>query len=139
MKLFKSLLPKLLGRNLEYTPREVILDQLNESRPLPQGRQEFEDWSNRIIAGAMIAGGLEDPDIFIESQKFTLAGLIMHLGPTESHKPDAFFIHSLRKLAANQVAHTIGEEIRNKAKERLAKEEEEKKAKPCLEVCPPPC
>lgn len=86
------------------TPKEVILDQLNEPRPLPMGRAEFEEWSDRIISGALVKAD-------IPSQKFALANLLLHLGPTESHKPDAFFIHSLRKFAVNQVADEIRKEL----------------------------
>ncbi len=113
---------KVIRRNTNATSKTKIIDQMNESRPLPMGRKEFDEWSERIIAGALIpnaAGkvfqiaGLEawDPDseysIHLEGQKFALANMLMHLGPTESHKPDAFFIHSLRKFAINQVADTI--------------------------------
>lgn len=86
------------------------------------GRKEFEEWSDRIIAGAMLTATAE-------SQKFTLANLLLHLGPTESHKEDAFFIHSLRKFAVNQIADTMRCDIRDTAKARLDKEEQEKKLK----------
>lgn len=95
------------------------------------GRKEFEEWSERIIAGAMLTATKE-------SQKFTLANLILHLGPTESHKEDAFFIHSLRKFAANQVADAIRMEIRDKAKARLAQEEEDAKLKLAADPTPIP-
>jgi hypothetical protein len=94
-----------------------IKGQLLEPMPLPMGRQEFEEWSDRIIAGALITA---DKD----SIRFALANMILTLGPTESHKPDAYFIHSLRKVAVNQVADAIRCEIRDAAKARLAKEEE---------------
>lgn len=146
MKLFHAVAAKLLGKNLQSTPSEVIRDQMLEPRPLPMGRKEFEEWSDRIISGALVPGpngkvyqmaGLSawDPDSeyskHIDSQKFTLASMIMHLGPTESHKPDAFFIHSLRKAAVNEVAHAIGLELQSKSKARAAreKEAEEKKGK----------
>ncbi len=109
--------------NDDTTSTLEISEQLKEPRPLPMGRQEFEEWSDRIIAGALLPPTKEDPQVFIDSQKAVLASMILHLGPTESHKPDAYFIHSLRKAAVNQVAHTIGEELRAKAKERLALEE----------------
>lgn len=76
------------------------------------GRAEFEEWSDRIIGGALIPGGGEDPEIFRKSQQFALADMIKHLGPTESHKPDAHFIHSLRRTCANQVAHMMFIEIK---------------------------
>ena len=105
MRLFKK----------KYSTVEIV-DQMNEPRPLPMGRAEFEEWSNRIISGALITAD-------ISSQKFALANLLMHLGPTESHKPDAFFIHSLRKFAVNQVADAIRIELRDEAKARLAAQE----------------
>ena len=89
-----------------------IKGQLLEPMPLPMGRQEFEQWSDRIIAGALINADKE-------SLQFALANMILHLGPTESHKPDAFFIHSLRKCAVNQVADAMRTELRDKAKARL--------------------
>jgi hypothetical protein len=133
MKFFHSFLSNLLGSNIESTPPELIIHQMNEPRPLPLGREEFEEWSNRIIAGTMLPTAHlksdEDRNNFIEMQKCTLAGFIMHLGPTESHKPDAYFIHGLRKGAANEVAHTIGRELREKTQERLRRKEAEEKAK----------
>jgi hypothetical protein len=68
-------LPKLLGRNLKSTSATVITAQMLEPRPLPMGRQEFEDWSDRIISGTLCKAT-------IESQKFALAEMLMHLGPT---------------------------------------------------------
>ncbi len=90
------------------------------------GRTEFDLWSDRIIAGAMIQPNApedENKEIFIQSQKFALANMLMHLGPTESHKPDAHFIHSLRKFAINQVADIIRKELHEAAKARTAAEE----------------
>lgn len=111
-----------MGRNLTSTPPEVIKDQMLEPRPLPLGRQEFEEWSERIISGALIPGGEENAEVFKEGQQFALADCLLHLGPTESHKPDAFFIHSLRKFAVNQVAVIMREELHKKTKERKASE-----------------
>lgn len=124
MKVFFSLIARLFGFNFSFTPKDVIVDQLNESRPLPMGRTEFHEWANRIISGALLPQGIEvEEEVFVDSQKFCLANLIMHLGPTESHKPDAFFIHSLRKFAVNQVADAIRIELRDAAKARTAKDE----------------
>ncbi len=127
MKWFHGLCAKLFGRNLQSTPKEVIIDQMNEPRPLPMGRQEFEDWAERCISGALLPGGKESRETFIESQKFALSNMLMHLGPTESHKPDAYFIHSLRKFAVNQVADTVRKELHESAKARTAAEEAQKK------------
>ncbi len=130
--LLHAILAKILGRNLRATPAATIIDQLNEPRPLPMGRVDFGDWSARIIAGALIpneSGKVfqtqdEDPTsdyaIHFQGQQFALANMLMHLGPTESHKPDAYFVHSLRKFAVNQVADTIRKELHEKAKARTA-------------------
>jgi hypothetical protein len=123
MKWFYFVWGKLTGRNLKSTPKSVIIDQMNEPRPLPMGRKEFDEWSDRCISGALLPGGKEDPKVFTESQKFALANMLMHLGPTESHKPDAFFIHSLRKFAINQVADAVRKELHEAAKARTAAEE----------------
>jgi hypothetical protein len=113
-------------KNLKSTPKEEILEQMGEPRPLPMGRKEFHEWSDRIISGALIKGEPEqDPQILIDSVKGVLANMILHLGPTEDHKPDAYFIHAARKGAANQTAITIGTELRERAKERLTKQEAE--------------
>lgn len=110
--------------NTESTPASIIIEQLNEPRPLPMGRKEFEEWSDRIIAGALIPGDGGDPRPLIEGQKFALANMIMHLGPTESHKPDAYFVHSLRKVVCNQIAHAIYQELKGKQQARAKAAEE---------------
>ena len=83
------------------------------------GQKEFLEWSNRIISGALIP--TEDRD----SQVAILAGMLMQLGPTESHKPDAFFIHSLRKYAVNEVAHANFQSIKKAKEKKNAKESQE--------------
>lgn len=129
MALFLGFLQKLFfwrKRNTRFTPQKTIISQMNEPRPLPMGRTEFAEWSDRILSGALIPGATR------ESQKFALADAILHLGPTESHKPDAFFIHMLRKCAVNEVADTMRKEIREEGKKRLeeeTKKQEEIKAK----------
>lgn len=90
------------------TSKRTILNQMNEPRPLPMGQKEFVEWTDRIISGAMIP--CEDRDSLVAA----LAAMLMQLGPTESHKPDAYFIHSLRKAAANEVAHANFQAIKKK-------------------------
>lgn len=108
-------------RNTRLTPVKTILEQMQERRPLPMGVKAFHEWADRIISGACVPGAT------VESQKFALADMILHLGPTESHKEDAYFIHCMRKYAVNQVADAMRKEIRDAAKERLAKEQETEK------------
>jgi hypothetical protein len=66
-------------------------------------------------------------DVDHESLKAALCTMILHLGPTESHKPDAHFIHSLRKGAVNQTADMLRLEYFNKVKARTAEEEAQAK------------
>lgn len=106
-------------RNPDDLPVTDILKQMTEMRPLPMGRKDFDDWAARIISGALVPGAQFD------DQKYALGGLLMHIGPTESHKPDAHFIHALRVAAIKQVAHSfMQEEYFKKHPEKLA----EKKA-----------
>lgn len=98
--------------NDESTSVLEIKEQMLEPRPLPMGRQAFEDFAERIIAGSMLPSDPNaDQENFLISQKFALASMIMHLGPHESHKPDAHFIHGLRRAASNQVAQAIVTEL----------------------------
>lgn len=84
--------------------KQQLLKEWTEKRPLPLGRAEFEAWSDNIIQAAMLSA---DP----QSQKYALADMITHLGSTEDHKEDAYFIKTLRKVAVNQVAVDIRKEI----------------------------
>jgi hypothetical protein len=105
--------------NDESVKPAAIVDQLNERRPLPIGMTEFNEWADRIISGALLL------DVDKDSQVYALATMILTLGPHESHKEDAFFIHGLRKSAANQVADAKRKELYEVKK----KKEEEEKAK----------
>ena len=117
MSLFASLFKrKEQIVNSPSTSVHTILRQMNEPRPLPMGQKEFVEWSDRIISGAMVP--TEDKETLVG----ILAAMLMQLGPTESHKPDAFFIHSLRKAAVNEVAHANFQELK-KRKEEKAKAE----------------
>lgn len=120
MKFIYKAFARITGKNPKSMPLDVIVGQMNEARPLPMGRKEFDEWSNRIISGAMLQAD-------VPSLKFALAEMIMHIKPTESHCADAYFIHCLRKGAANQVAFSVMNEIRDERKAELAKIEEQKK------------
>jgi hypothetical protein len=102
--------------NSIFTPKNVILEQMNEPRPLPMGKEETEEWARRIIAGAAIPGAT------YESQLGALMVMLMSLGPQEDHKSDGFFIKSLRKAAANEVASQIFQDVK-KAYQEAAKNE----------------
>ena len=92
------------------------LKALKEPRPLPLGRQEFEDWSFRIFSLAQV------PGLTLESAQFALSEMILHVKPTQSFECDGHFVQSLRKGAANEVAHAIFVELKNA---RIAKQKGE--------------
>lgn len=113
--LLYKLLSFILGRNVGSTPTAVISKQLGEKRPLPMGMTEFHAWSDRIISGAQCSAT-------VDSQKFVLAGMILHLKPTEAFVEDGYFINSLRKQAATEVAYAFISEVKTKqAAEQAAK------------------
>ncbi len=105
-------IPKKRPANTEWTSKSTVVSQMNEPRPLPLGQKEFVEWTDRIISGALI------PTNDRESLVGALAAMLMQLGPTESHKPDAYFIHSLRKAAANEVAHANFQAIKQRKEEK---------------------
>ena len=128
MKYIHKLIAWITGKNLNSAPKELILDQLSEQRPLPMGVAEFHVWADRIVAGAMVTATAE-------SQKFALAEMIMHMDPTKDHCDDGYFIKKLRKSAANQIAHFMMTTLHTQEKARLAAEEAVKpKAENVIEI-----
>lgn len=76
---------------------------------LPVGLAEFNEWSDSIIE---LSGKFADED----SLKFAIASMVMHLGPQRSSVPKNYFVSSLRKTAANQVAGQVFLDIKEKQK-----------------------
>lgn len=109
-----------------FNSKQRILDQMKERRPLPIGRKEFEAFVKRIRSACPFP-------VSEESVLFTLGGMILSAGPTESHKEDAYFIHALHKAAANETAHAIMQEAKEEHFRKKASSE-----KPVTsEVTPP--
>lgn len=77
-------------------------------RRLPQGMAEFSHFAEEVIRLA----GLPDND----STRFAVAVQIMHLGPTESNKPKRYFVRTLQKGAAAQVAGCVMQDLKDKQK-----------------------
>jgi len=78
---------------------------------LPTGVTAFESWAEDIIATYDLPTSDKD------SIKFTLATIIMHLGPQAASKPKYYFVLTLRAGAAKQVAGQVFTDIKTKAKE----------------------
>lgn len=96
----KQVLPKLqhvLQHCLAFIPSK-----------LPQGVTEFEAWSKHII------NLYQMPDN--DSIRFALAAGIMHLPSTAAYRPKRYFGTTLIKGAANQVAHQIIQDLKDKQK-----------------------
>lgn len=92
------------------------LEYLKELRPLPLGVKEFDEWSKEIIRLAKV------PGLTIESGQFALSEMILHVKPTQSFESYGHFVHSLRKGAANQVAHSIFQDLKKTRADRDEKE-----------------
>lgn len=86
---------------------------------------EFSDWAASILKNS----GLPDND----STRFALASLVMHAPAGAAFRPKYFFIMSLRKHAANQIADATmrllkAEDDRRRAEAELAAKEASVKA-----------
>ena len=77
---------------------------------LPVGITEFNVWAESIIDTYGLDIGTNDHDSIV----FGLAGAVMHLGATESHKPKRFFAKLLHKGAASQVAYFVMKQLKEK-------------------------
>lgn len=99
MKKIQTKLSKLLAQLLSLLPS-----------PLPVGMTEFEEFSNSVIE---LSGEYADRD----SMKYAIASMIIHLGPQRSHVAKNYFVRSLRKAAANQIASQVFQDIKRKQDE----------------------
>jgi len=86
------------------TPVGDIQGELLERKPLPIGRTQFDEWSDRIIKAA----GVEAD---ITSMKAVLAGMLMTLGPTEAFKEDGYYALALRVDAIKTTAVCMRQEL----------------------------
>lgn len=77
---------------------------------LPVGMTEFHAWADEIIK---LTGKIADED----SLKFALANMVMHLKSDLAHVSKNYFVNSLRKGAANQVASQVFLDIKLKQKQ----------------------
>lgn len=84
--------------------KKQYLSEWTQSSPLPIGRAQFEEWANIIIEASMVEADHS-------SLKYALSNMIMQLEPLEDHKPLAYFIKALRKVASNETANAIRNEI----------------------------
>ncbi len=90
---------------------------------LPVGMQAFLDFGDSIVD---LSGEFADR----KSMKWAIATMIMHLGPQRDRISKQYFVKSLRKTAANQVAQAYMIQLKEeqKAAELAAKEAAEKQS-----------
>lgn len=74
--------------------------------PLPTGMTAFNDWVDDIRATYWL------PTEDVDSIRYTLATIIMHLKEAEAFTPKWYFVKVLRAAAAKQVAQGTFQEIK---------------------------
>ena len=99
--------------NILFNKLKRIIKQIAGLFPtaLPVGVSEFHAWAEDI------SKTYDLPTSNLETVKFTLATMIMHLGPQAAYKTKIFFVLSLRAGAAKQIAHACFVEIKTKQQE----------------------
>lgn len=89
---------------------------------LPVGLTEFDAWADSIIE---LAGRFADNN----SLKYVLSDIIMRLKPTQDKVSKHYFVKSLRKAAANQIAAQQMYQIKMQQKEAADAEKARLEAK----------
>jgi hypothetical protein len=84
--------------------------------PLPIGMQEFEHWSQSILA---MVPQLPNND----SMRFVLAAMIQRLDPARNLVPKRYFVKALLRAAAGEVAHNIMFEAKERQKAQQQSQE----------------
>ena len=82
---------------------------------LPSGLAEFHKWADEVIH---LAGAPNN-----DSVKFAVATMILHADSTAAFKPKHFFVKSLKKSMANQVAAGLMQDLKQKQQEAIAAEQ----------------
>jgi len=82
-------------------------------RRLPIGRAQFE----RLAARILDMTGLPQNPSFVQA----IANSVLQLKPQQAYRADAYFVLTILKACANQVAYNIAMEIRSQEKDEDAK------------------
>lgn len=106
---------KLLEQLLSFVPT-----------PLPTGMTEFKEWQDSILRLSKV------PDN--DSTRFTIAVMVMHLSPNEDMKPKRYFVKSLNKSAANELANFVCLDLKDKQKARIEAERTAKESNTNLQA-----
>lgn len=87
---------------------------------LPVGKQEFEAWIQSFL------DTYDLPTKNLDSIKFTLTTMVIHLGPQDDRRSKYFFFKSIRAAAAKQLCGAEFHDL--KLRQRAAQEEAAKQA-----------
>src|SRR5258708_4382823 len=93
---------------------KLLIKRLRSLLPskLPVGMTELDSFISDIIE---LSGNYADRD----SMAFAICSMIIHLGPQKSLVPKNYFVRSLRKVAANQVASQAFQDIKKRQDEAM--------------------
>ena len=79
---------------------------------VPTGITEFHAWAEDIID---LAGAPKN-----DSVKFSIAAMVPHSNSQDAYKPKRYYVLTLMKAMANQVAYAIVQELKTKQAEAEA-------------------
>jgi hypothetical protein len=83
---------------------------------VPTGMHEFDVWANDIVSTYAM------PTESYNSLKFTLATIIMHLGPSDAYKSKFWFALMINAAAAKQIAGAKFQEVKQEQQRRADEE-----------------
>lgn len=100
------------------TKIKKLIKQIRSLFPeaIPTGMEAFDQWAESFF------DIYEMPTQDKASVKFTLASVVMHLGPQAAHKSKLFFYLTLKAAAAKQVAAATFSKIKDEANAKAAAE-----------------
>lgn len=78
---------------------------------LPVGVTEFHAWAESFLEIYDL------PTKDVDSVKYTLATILMHLGPQVAYKPKFYFFITMKAAAAKQIAGAVFREIKERQAE----------------------
>lgn len=89
-----------------------FLNVINSYFPskLPTGMEEQELWAKSIIEMSNV------PDN--DSTRFALAVMVLHIESSTDSKPKLYFVRSMNKGAANEIANAVAMDLKEKQKKQ---------------------
>ena len=95
--------------------------------PLPVGMSQFNQWARDVLD---LSGRFADED----SMLFALASMVIHADAKHGYLPKRYFVLRLRKVAANQIASQVFQDIKIRQAEAAQQLQKAAEATPVQEV-----